>query len=403
MNTMLATAQNAIRKAAQGLGYSEDQIEAFLKPEKEHDFTVSAGKSAYQAYRVQHNNKLGPFKGGIRFHAGVNIDEVRALATLMSIKTAAVGLPLGGGKGGVVVDPRQLSESDLEAIARDYARQLAPHIGSDKDIPAPDVNTNGKIMDWMVDEFEKTSGKRDPGSFTGKSLGKGGSEGRVAATGYGAVVVLAEYLKHAGLADKELTVAVQGFGNAGYYFAKVLRQKCPKLKLVAIANSKHTWVKPDGIDVTAVNGQTSNPRPEDLADASKAETLASDAILTQDVDILALAALEDAVDEHNAADIKAGIIVEIANGPITEEAAAALAKRDVAVLPDVVANAGGVIVSCLEWQQNLKGEAWAEDDVLAKMSASLQKASADMLARAKERAITYKQAAFEIALKRLLG
>ncbi len=402
MNTMLATAQNSIRRAAKELGYDEDKIEAFLKPEKEHDFIVSSGKNKYQAYRVQHNSKLGPYKGGIRFHAGVNIDEVRALATLMSVKTAAVGLPLGGGKGGVVIDPRQLSEAELEAVARDYARQLAPHIGSGKDIPAPDVNTNGKIMDWMVDEFEKVSGKQDPGSFTGKSLGNGGSQGRIAATGYGAVVVLAEYLKHAGLTDKKLTVGIQGFGNAGYYFAKVLRDKCPNLTLVAIANSKHTWFKPDGIDVTK-HSQAKDPRPEDLDDAASAQVLPSDAILSQEVDILALAALEDAVNDGNVADIKAQTVVEIANGPITQGAAEKLAAKQTAVLPDVVANAGGVIVSCLEWEQNLKNEAWTEKDVLAKMSMMLEKATAEMLARAAQQAVTYKQAAFEIALQRLLG
>ena len=403
MNTMLLTAQESIRKAANGLGFSDTTIEKFLKPEKEHSFVLDVNGRKYPAYRVQHNSKLGPYKGGIRFHAGVTIDEVRALATLMSVKTAAVGLPLGGGKGGVVVDPRELSETEIERIARDYARQLAPHIGSNKDIPAPDVNTNGKIMDWMVDEFEKVSNKQDPGSFTGKSLARGGSEGRIAATGYGAVLVLVEYLKHAGLSDKELTVGIQGFGNAGYYFAKVLRQKCPKLKLVAIANSKHTWRKTDGIDVTAHSAGSKDPRPEALSDIAKAKALPSEAILSQDVDILALAALEDAIDKANVASVKAGIIVEIANGPITQEAAEVLANHQTAVLPDVIANAGGVIVSCLEWQQNNMHQKWTEQEVLAKMSDTITKAATDMLARASARNITFKQAAFEIALNRLLA
>lgn len=403
MNTMLATAQASIRKAAEELGYDKETIDAFLKPEHEHSFVISVGGRDYQAYRVQHNSKLGPYKGGIRFHPGVNFDEVRALATLMSIKTAAVDLPLGGGKGGVAFDPRQVDESVVEAVSREYARQLAPHIGSDKDIPAPDVNTNGKIMDWMLDEYEKAVGKKDPGTFTGKSLNKGGSEGRIAATGYGAVVVLAEYLKDNGLADKELTVALQGFGNAGYYFAKGLREKCPKLKLVAIANSKSTWVKLDGIDITKTEVQDRDPRPEELADIANTEVLPSNAVLSQNVDILALAALEDAVNEENAADVKANIVVEIANGPVTKEAAQALFEKKVDVLPDVVANAGGVIVSCLEWQQNLKGEHWPENEVLDKMSTSLSKATADMLSRAKERSVSLKQAAFENALTRLLG
>lgn len=403
MNTMLATAQESIRRAARDLGYSDQVIDKFLKAEKEHAFVIEAGGNKYQAYRVQHNSKLGPYKGGVRFHPGVNIDEVRALATLMSIKTAAVGLPLGGGKGGVAIEPRQLGQAEVEAVARAYARHLTPHIGSSKDIPAPDVNTNGQIMDWMVDELEKTTATEDPGSFTGKSIARGGSEGRVAATGYGAVVVLGEYLKRSGLAGKDLTVAVQGFGNAGYYFAKSLKQAFPSLKLVAIANSKHTWVNKAGIDVGKSMGTSNDPRPEDLQDAVSGKILPSHAILSQDVDILALAALEDAVTGDNVGQIKAKVIVEIANGPITQDAAKELFDRHVAVLPDVVANAGGVIVSCLEWQQNLKNEHWDEERVLGKMSDTLVKASDEMLKRAKEKNISLKQAAFENALRRLLG
>src|ERR1700733_13631943 len=213
MNSMLATAQASIRQAAKELGYDEATIEAFLEPEHEHAIEVHAGGKTYPAYRVQHNSKLGPHKGGIRFHPNVSIDEVRALATLMSLKTAAVGLSLGGGKGGIVVDPRALSEAELEELSRSYARQLAPHIGSTKDIPAPDVNTNGKIIDWMVDEYQKTVGHAGPGSFTGKSMRNGGSEGREAATGRGGVLLLGEYLKGGGLADKPLPVGRQGFGN----------------------------------------------------------------------------------------------------------------------------------------------------------------------------------------------
>lgn len=403
MNAMLATAQDAIRRAAQQLGYDQATIEAFLEPEKEHVFTVNSGNATYPAYRVQHSNKLGSFKGGVRFHPNVSIDEVRALATLMSVKTAAVGLPLGGGKGGVVVDPKQLSAEELEQIARDYARQLAPHIGSDKDIPAPDVNTNSQIMDWMVDEFEKTAGKKDPGSFTGKSLANGGSAGRAAATGYGALVVLGEYLKKHNMLNKELTVAVQGFGNAGYYFAEGMKNQFPNLKLIAIANSKHTWLKTDGIDVTRLADSAAAPRPENLADATRADVLESDAIFSQDVDVLVLAALEDAITDANVNGVKAKVIVEIANGPITQHAADALFERGVPVLPDVVTNAGGVVVSYLEWQQNVQGEKWSEAEVLQKMSDMLVAAAGAMLVRAEEKNESYKQAAFELALIRLLS
>src|SRR6185369_13693328 len=175
--------------------------------------------------------------------------EVQALATLMSLKTAASNLPLGGGKGGIAVDPRNLSKAELEELSRDYARQLAPYIGSDKDVPAPDVNTNGEIMGWMLDEYQKTVGHKDPGCFTGKTMADGGSEGREAATGRGGVFVLAEYLKYTHN-DQPFTVALQGFGNVGYWFAAVLRDVCPQAKLIAVANSKHTWLNEDGIDVT---------------------------------------------------------------------------------------------------------------------------------------------------------
>jgi glutamate dehydrogenase/leucine dehydrogenase len=400
---MLATAQESIRRAARELGYDDAAIETFLKPANEINFTIKTGEASYPAYRVQHNNKLGPFKGGVRFHPGVNIDEVRALATLMSLKTAAVGLPLGGGKGGVVVDPRELSSAEVEAIARDYSRQLAPHIGSDKDVPAPDVNTGGQIMDWMVDELEKVKGKPDKGAFTGKTLGNGGSEGRIAATGFGAVVVLKEYLKAAGLADKELTVAIQGFGNAGYYFAKGLHEQCPKLKIVAISNSKHTWVREAGIDPTRIKTGSQSPRPEELEDADGAELLPSEAIISVKADILALAALEDSVNDGNVGKVTAKHIIELANGPVTEGAEKTLLAKKVSIIPDIVANAGGVIVSYLEWQQNLKDEHWTEAKVHQTMSDMLVKAARAMLERAAERKISLKQSAFEIALQRLLG
>ena len=394
MNSMLATAQASIRQAAKGLGYDNKTIEAFLEPEHEHVLQVTAAGKAYPAYRVQHNSKLGPHKGGIRFHPDVSLDEVRALATLMSLKTAAVGLALGGGKGGIVVDPRALSEAELEELSRDYARQLAPHIGSGKDIPAPDVNTNGKIIDWMVDEYEKTVGRKDPGSFTGKSMEGGGSEGREAATGRGGVIVLSEYLKARGLADKPLIVALQGYGNVGRFFATTLPEFCPNLTVIAIANSKHTWLQPEGIDASKVT---------DLYTLTGARQLPSDAITGVQADILVLAALEDAVHASNVKDVQAKIVVELANGPITKEAEEALLAADTEILPDVVANAGGVIVSYLEWQQNLQGEHWTEAEVNRRLAAILVPATTATLARADQKHLSYKQAAFELALQRLLG
>ncbi len=394
MNRMLATAQSTVREAARRLRHDDETIEAFLRAAHEHVFEVTAGGKTYPAYRVQHNNKLGPFKGGIRFHPQVTLDEVRALALLMSIKTAAAGLEVGGGKGGVAVDPRSLTEAELEELSRDYARKLAPYIGSDRDVPAPDVNTNGKIIGWMLDEYEKTVGHADPGCFTGKRLTDGGSEGREAATGRGGVVALGEYLAQQHLLHEPLTVAVQGYGNVGYYFAKVLRELHPNLKLIAIANSKHTWFRGSGIDATTV------ANPAMLADAM---VMDRDAIIGIDADILVPAALENAITEENAAVVPAKIIVELANGPITAGAERILLGRGVQVLPDVVANAGGVIVSFLEWRQNLKHEHWTEAEVNAELADILLTATREMIIRARQQGLSHRQAAFDLALGRLIG
>lgn len=400
---MLATAQTNIREAAQRLGLDEKQIEALLEAEAEHIFEVEVSGKKYPAYRVQHSSRLGPYKGGIRFHPQVNIDEVRALATLMSFKTAAVGLPLGGGKGGVVVDPRELSPAEVEELSRRYVRHLAPHLGSDKDVPAPDINTNSQTMDWMVDEFEKVTGRADKGSFTGKSFANGGSEAREAATGRGGVITLRELLKARGLADKPLTVAVQGFGNVGYFFAKIMKD-LPNLKLIAVSNSKGAWVRPEGIDVEdVVASAVGQPRPEHLTDLQDVEARPNSDIFTVEADILVLAALEDAITSTNMRDIKASIVVELANGPISSDAEQHLIDHGATVLPDIVANAGGVIVSYLEWQQNLAQEQWTEEDVNAKMETLLTKAANKMIERADRQKTSLKQAAFEIAVQRLMG
>lgn len=398
MNMMLATAQETVREAAKNLGYDQTAIDAFLEAEAEHIFELEVAGKKYPAFRVQHNSNMGPYKGGIRFHPNVTLDEVRALATLMTIKTAAVGLPLGGGKGGIAVDVKHLSQTELEQLARAYVRHLAPHIGSKKDIPAPDVNTNAQIMDWMADELGQELGQTDAGAFTGKSMENGGSAGREAATGRGGVIVLGEYLRAHNQLDKPLTVALQGFGNVGFFFAKVLQQKYPNVRLIAVANSTHTWLKPDGIAVAPDN----LTRPENLADLQGVSTLPKDAIFGIKADILVLAALEDAVTDVNMHEVKADIVVELANGPITKSAVMYLLDKGVVILPDVVANAGGVIVSCMEWQQNVKGEHWTEAEVNLKLDAMLMRATHSMLQYAKDHSCSLKQAALELALMRLL-
>lgn len=396
MNTMLKTAQQSVRTAAKSLGISDAKVQAFLQPDYEHSFTIRVEGKSLPAYRVQHNNKLGPYKGGVRFHPNVTLDEVRALALLMTLKTAAVGLDLGGGKGGVAVDPRQLNKKQIEHVAREYAKQLAPFIGSTKDIPAPDVNTDAEIIDYMLSSYEKTVGHKDPGAFTGKSLANGGSQGRQAATGRGGVVSLIEVLKARKLNDKPLTIALQGFGNVGSFFAQVVKDH-KNLSVIAVANSRSTWVKPGGIALDP------NKKLEEQPGLAVVSTKPSVAIIGVKADILVLAALEDAVTTKNMHQVKADIILELANGPVTNEAQEYLTAKGKTIIPDVVANAGGVIVSYLEWQQNQKGERWTEGEVNKKLDAILVPATQAMLARAKTQKCSLKQAAFECALLRLLS
>jgi glutamate dehydrogenase/leucine dehydrogenase len=399
---MLETAHAIIKRAGKKAGLTDKQIEDLIKTDHEHVFKVNLdnGKS-FDAYRVQHNNKLGPYKGGIRFHPEVNLDEVRALATLMSFKTAAVGLPLGGGKGGVSVNPKDLDQQELEELSRKYARHLAPHIGPDKDVPAPDVNTNGTIIDWMVEEYEKETGDSTHASFTGKSLGKGGSLGRDAATGRGGVFALRQLLAHMNEVDRPITYAVQGFGNVGSFFATVAAHDHPNWKLVAASDSQATLFSAVGLDARELDAYKAQRKS--FADFKKdgVEVLSGDEIISRDVDVLVLAALGDAVNKANMDQVKAKTILELANGPVNEEAFDNLTKAGVTIVPDIIANAGGVIVSYLEWVQNKEGENWSEERVNKELERYMVKASDDLYKTAEEQDISLKEAAFVSAIKKL--
>jgi glutamate dehydrogenase/leucine dehydrogenase len=395
---MLQTTHASITKAAQKLGLDEETIQALLRVDHAHAFDIELenGKK-FSAYRVQHKNKLGPYKGGIRFHPKVDVEEVQALATLMSFKTAAVGLPLGGGKGGITVNPKELSQAELEELSRKYVRKLEPHIGPEQDVPAPDVNTNSTIIDWMVDEYEKLTGDASKASFTGKSLANGGSLGREAATGRGGVIALREFLKLEGKADKPLTVAVQGFGNVGAFFALVAAEDHPNWKLVAANDSRATIIDSNGLDAKQLAAHKKAGKSfGELSE--KPET----AIFSQDVDVLVLAALDDAITETNMKDIKTGILLELANGPINERAEEHLLKQGAKIIPDIVANAGGVIVSYLEWLQNRQSEKWDEARVNAELEKYMQPAVKDMYDYAKEHNSSLKEAALSLAIKRLI-
>ncbi len=392
--SMLHTAQKLITDSSKRLGMSQSELETLLALDHFHEFTIDLDGQQLQAYRGQHSNKRGPYKGGIRFHPNVDADEVRALATLMSIKNAVVNLPLGGGKGGVVVDPRALSDSQVEHIARSYVRGLADHIGPRVDVPAPDVNTNAAIMDIMVDEYAQLTGDQTRATFTGKSLDKGGSLGREQATGRGGYEVLLKTLDLLEDGDKELTIAVQGFGNVGYWFAALANDN-PRLKIVAVSDSRSMLVDMDGLDVQAVYKQKQSSGS--LGEGA----VANDGIFGLDVDVLALAALEDSVTTDNQAEVTARYMLELANGPTSYDAQVELDKRGVVVLPDILANAGGVTVSYFEWQQNLADESWSEQDVNDKLRELMQSATSTVVEHMRSNNLSMKQAAFDIALTRL--
>jgi len=399
---MLKTAQQLITQAAQKLGLDKSSIDALLATDAEHKFEIKldSGKKLH-AYRVQHNNKLGPYKGGIRFHPDVDLDEARALATLMSLKTAAVGLPLGGGKGGIAVNPNDFTEKELEEISRKYVQGLHKFIGPDKDVPAPDVNTNSTIIDWMVDEYQNITGDTSRASFTGKSIKNGGSLGRDAATGRGGVIALSELLEYDGLSDRMLNFAVQGYGNVGSFFA-VIAEKYPNWKFVAASDSTSTIYSKNGLNANDLakfkdsHGRFSNYK------APGVEILSSEDIIGLDVDVLVLAALGDAVTEENMLKVKANYIIELANGPVDKVAIDFFTKNKVSILPGIIANAGGVIVSYLEWLQNKNNEHWSEEEVNIQLTDYMKRAVSNLVKVSKEPGvINLPEAAFIIAIRRL--
>ena len=398
---MLKTAHNHIRKTGEKLGLKAEQIEKLLKVEAAHEFEIvlENGKK-FPAFRMQHSSARGPYKGGIRFHPEVNSNEVQALATLMSFKTAAVNIPLGGGKGGVAVDPATLTEEELEEVAREYVRNLEPHIGPNKDVPAPDVNTNPKIIDWMVDEYAALTGDTTRAAFTGKSIASGGSEGRDAATGRGGVIVLKTLRELENKAGGGLTYAIQGYGNVGAFFAEVAEKEHPDWKLVAATDSRGGIYNGSGLSADDLN--TWKRQKKSLGELDSGKKISNDELIGLDVDVLILAALGGVVTSENQSTVRAKYILELANGPVDSSAEEELLNRNVIVVPDILANAGGVIVSYLEWLQNLAGEHWELRVVNKKLEELLVAATKDVFSRASIDESDLKQAAFSIATERIV-
>ncbi|HET7338299.1 MAG TPA: Glu/Leu/Phe/Val dehydrogenase [Candidatus Dormibacteraeota bacterium] len=377
-------------------------LERMKTPERIHEVSIpitldDGTQQLFTGYRVEHSSARGPYKGGIRYHPNVSLDEVKALAGWMTIKTAVVDIPMGGGKGGIKVDPRKLSVHELEALTRTYTDMIARDIGPDVDIPAPDVNTDSQTMDWLSDEYEKVTGIGGGAVVTGKSIGHGGSLGRDTATAQGGFEVLEAALKSTGDSFGGKKVAIQGFGNAGAN-AAVLVTRAGAI-VTAVSDSTAAVIDPNGLDIDAlISFKERGGSFIDMVSANKAST---EQPLFEPVDILIPAALEGQITGANAERVQAPWIVELANGPTTPEADAILERRGITVLPDILANAGGVVVSYFEWLQNKHAEHWLREEVEARLAVTMRYAFDAVSKLAAERHVSLRVAAYAIALQRV--
>lgn len=394
--TLAAQKEKTPQRIVELLSVPQRQIEVFIPLKRD-----SGSTSIVRGYRVQYNNWRGPYKGGLRYHPDVNLDEVKALAFWMMIKNAVINVPFGGGKGGVEIDPGHLSEKELERLTKTFARMLAPNIGPTIDVPAPDVNTNSRIMDWFEGEYSKVTGIKTPAVVTGKSLDNGGSEGREEATGLGGFFVLEELVKKMKM-KKPLTVAIQGFGNVGFHIAQLLSEA--GYKVVALSDSKGGIFNKDsrGFDISEVKKY--KKETGELAGfkmSANTVNIAGKGIILLPVDILIPAALENVIKEDNAAVLEAKVILEMANGPTTDTADAILQKRKIPVVPDVLANAGGVTVSYYEWLQNMKNQKWSKSKVNAKLKKAMISSFKKIWEIKTRKKVALRMAAYILALERL--
>jgi glutamate dehydrogenase (NAD(P)+) len=351
----------------------------------------------FTGYRVQHNLGRGPAKGGMRYHQDVSLDEVKALAMWMTWKCAVVDIPYGGGKGGVVVDPKQLSMKELEALTRRFTTEIALLIGPERDIPAPDVNTNAQVMAWMMDTYSMHAGHTVPGVVTGKPLSLGGSRGRADATGRGVVFCVENACRHLGMDLKSATVAVQGFGNVGEATARLLHEA--GARIVAASDVDGGAWSPDGLDPAALRAR--QRATGSVVGMPGATLISNEDLLELDVDILVPAALESQLTEANAARVRARLVAEGANGPTTPEADAILAANGVFVIPDILCNAGGVTVSYFEWVQGLSRDRWSERVVNRKLKEIMDTAFEEVLAIAEQEQTSMRTAAYLLAVQRV--
>lgn len=396
-------AQKQVKIACDRLNADPAVFEILKKPQRvlEVNFPVKLDNGTvenFTGYRSQHNNAVGPYKGGVRFHPNVNLDEVKALSIWMTIKCCVAGIPYGGGKGGITLDPRNYSEAELERIARAYSEAISPLIGEKIDIPAPDVNTNGKIMSWMVDAYENVVKHSAPGVFTGKPVEFGGSLARTEATGYGVNFAAVQALEKLGKDVKGATYAIQGFGNVGYHTGYYAHKA--GAKIVAVSTVDVAIYNENGLDMEAIikefqeKGFITN-------EAGYGKEISNAELLALEVDVLAPCALENQLTSENAGKVRAKIVVEGANGPTTPEADVILRQNGVLVVPDILANCGGVVVSYFEWVQNLQGYYWEFDEVQEKDTVVLRRAFRDIWNLAQEYDVDLRTASYMMSIRRV--
>jgi glutamate dehydrogenase/leucine dehydrogenase len=393
-----------LSQAGKTLELSALQISTLSTPNHviERDITITrddGSTATLRAYRVQFNNARGPYKGGIRFHQDADVDEVKALSAAMMVKCAVMNIPLGGGKGGVQFNPKEYSQAEIQRVARAFVQAMHDHIGVDQDIPAPDLYTNPQIMGYMLDEYEKITGTNEPGMITGKPLELGGSLGRGSATAQGGIYVLEELVTHLKLDREQLKVAIQGFGNAGYHAARILHSL--GYTIVGVSDSKGALMHQEGLDPVAVHSAKAHGGSVVDFALAGATTGTNEDLLTMPCDILIPAAFDNQITADIAKKVQAQIILELANGPTLPEGDALLAERNITVVPDVLANAGGVTASYFEWVQNRAQYYWTEDEVLSRLKPIMVSAFRDTWSLALENKCTLREAAFLLGVDRV--
>lgn len=401
MSSAFEAVQRFYEQAAERLQLELSLREALSTPTREITVQVrvpmdGGGFKVFKGYRVQHNNARGPFKGGLRFHPTVNLDEVRCFAMLMTWKTALMNIPFGGGKGGVQVEPKLLSEAELERLSRGFIRAIADAIGPNVDVPAPDVNTNPQIMGWMADEYSRRFGP-NPAVITGKPIALGGSLGREAATGRGALICLDYLVRARGWKRDETPIAIEGYGNAGSWLAVLAAEQ--GYPIVAVSDSKGAIYSPKGLHpekVLAHKHETGS-----VVGFERSDTISNEELFDVECRVFVPAALDASIDEGRAGRIKGEFILEEANYPVTIDADPVLVDRGITVVPDILASGGGVAVSYLEWVQDLQREAWSEERVNKRLEELMAAATAKVLARAEAESSSLREAAYLIGVERV--